>query len=146
MHGLCGYYAAQAALKYGVPVFVFLKQIEIESAWNERAYNTQSHATGIGQWLPPDAKQPGFGVKPFDPTNPVQSLFSSAQYVAAMFKKFGAWDKALWAYNAGVGNIERGDLRLVSRDYMLLGHFAASIGNLTLPTPTVEPAAAEPVT
>jgi soluble lytic murein transglycosylase-like protein len=109
-------YAAQAAGQYGVPPGLFTAVINAESAFSPSAYNASSGATGIAQFLPSTAANPGYGIAPFDPTNPTSSLSAAAQYMAALFKRFGSWTGALNAYsgqpqgstpypgNAGVAN------------------------------------------
>jgi soluble lytic murein transglycosylase-like protein len=42
-----------------------------------------------------------------DPTNPAQSADKAMGYLAQLFKKFGDWKKAVWAYNWGEGNVAK---------------------------------------
>lgn len=93
--------AVAAANTYGVPANLFTWQIGQESGFNPNAFNSTSGATGIAQFLPSTAADPGYGVTPFDPTDPNASLYAAAQYDAALYQKTGSWDAALQAYSGG---------------------------------------------
>lgn len=68
-------------------------------------------ATGIMQVMPDTAKDPGFGVQPFDPntplTDPQENQRFGTDYLNAMLKRYdGDLDAALVAYNAGPGRAD----------------------------------------
>ncbi len=88
----------QAATRWGVPPAVLGWQIQHESGGNPNAYNPSSGATGIAQFLPSTAAQPGYGIAPFDPTDPVASINAAAQYDAALYQQTGSWTGALQRY------------------------------------------------
>ena len=88
-----------AAVANGVPPQLFNDVITAESGWNPNAINPSSGATGIAQFLPSTAANPGYGVTPFDPTNPQASLTGAAQYLAGLFNATGSWSGALNAYS-----------------------------------------------
>lgn len=90
-------YATQMAQKYGVPLNIFLAQINQESGWQPEVVSSAG-AIGLGQLMPGTAK--GLGV---DPNNPYQNLQGAAEYDASLHKQFGSWDSALQAYNEGPG-------------------------------------------
>lgn len=57
-------------------------------------------ALGIAQIVPrwhPDV----------DPLNPPAAIAYAARYLARLYQRFGAWDKALAAYNWGQGNLSK---------------------------------------
>ena len=87
--------ATAAAQKYGVPVNLFLAQIQLESNWNPNAVSSAG-AQGIAQFMPGTAA--GWGIDPFDPA---QALDASAHYMRNMYEMFGDWNKALAGYNGG---------------------------------------------
>lgn len=93
--------AIEAAKRHGVPVDMFLRQIQAESAWNPDAVSSAG-AIGLGQLMPGTAAE--LGVDPYDP---VQNLDGSARYTAQQYKSFGDWGTALAAYNAGPGNVRK---------------------------------------
>ena len=123
-------FAASMAAVHSVPVFLFLKQGEIESGFNPTAVSPTG-ARGVYQWLPSSAADPGYGIFPFNPDDTQANIQAAAQYDRAMFEKFGSWGRAMMAYNAGPGNIERGDYHLVSPPYYTLAHWADAQGGLS---------------
>ena len=94
--------ARQKARTYGVNEDIFLRLVGAESGWNPRA-KSAAGAMGLVQLMPGTAQ--GLGVS--DPYDPVQSLTGGARYLSQQLKRFGSYDKALAAYNAGPGNVER---------------------------------------
>jgi hypothetical protein len=93
--------AADAARRYGIPVDLFLAQINQESRFNPQAVSPAG-AIGLGQIMPGTAKELGV-----DPRDPVQNLEGSARYLSQQYKKFGDWGTALAAYNAGPGAVSK---------------------------------------
>lgn len=94
--------AREKARTYGVNEDIFLRLVGAESGWNPRA-KSGAGAMGLVQLMPGTAQ--GLGVS--DPYDPVQSLSGGARYLSQQLKRFGSYDKALAAYNAGPGNVER---------------------------------------
>jgi hypothetical protein len=94
--------AQSDAAAYGVPSGLFSDIIQAESGFNPNAYNPASGASGIAQFLPSTAANPGYGVAPFNPFNPGDALSSAAQYLAALRARLGSWTGAVQAYS-GVG-------------------------------------------
>ena len=93
--------AAEIALTENVPPALFLALIEAESGFDIDAISSQG-AIGLTQLMPGTAEELGV-----DPEDPVQNLTGGARYLAAQFKRFGAWDLALAAYNAGPTRVAR---------------------------------------
>ena len=103
-------YARTAATNAGIDPDLYVAQIQQESKFNPNAYNESSGATGIAQFMPDTAADPGFGVQGgFDPLDPYVSLDRGAQYMRGLTDYFGGdVNKALAAYNFGPGNVEKG--------------------------------------
>lgn len=59
-------------------------------------------ALGIMQFMPATARS--YGV---DPCNPEQAIDGAARMLKGLHERYGNWDLAFAAYNAGVGNVDR---------------------------------------
>ncbi len=94
--------AADAARRHGVPVHKFMGLIDQESAWDPQA-RSGAGAQGLGQLMPGTARE--LGVQ--NPYDPAQNLDGAARYLRQQMDRFGSMDKALAAYNAGPGNVQR---------------------------------------
>jgi soluble lytic murein transglycosylase-like protein len=92
--------AKAAARKHGVPEDLFLRLVQQESGWNVVAVSSKG-ATGLAQLMPETAEILGVDI-----SNPEANLDGGARYLRMMFDKFGTWDLALAAYNAGPGAVE----------------------------------------
>jgi len=93
--------ARRAARKHGLDPRIFERQIQQESGFNPSA-RSPAGASGIAQIMPGTAK--GWGV---DPMNPRAALNAAARNMASYVRKYGSYENALRAYNAGPGNIQR---------------------------------------
>lgn len=93
--------AREAAAKEGIPEDLFLRQIKQESNFNPNA-KSSAGAYGLGQLMPGTAAELGV-----DASNPVDNLRGAARYLKQNYEKFGSWDLALAAYNAGSGNVQK---------------------------------------
>jgi hypothetical protein len=89
--------ATQDAEQYGLPVQMFLDQIQAESSFNPNVGTSSAGAVGIAQFEPATAA--GLGI---DPTNPVQALQGAAEYDAQLYQQQGSWTAALTAYTGGL--------------------------------------------
>jgi len=101
--------ARQMAQARGIDPDLFVRLIDQESGFDPTA-RSEKGALGLAQIMPDTAKDPGYGVQPImDRLDPMENLRFGADYFAAMMKKFGGdTEKALAAYNFGVGNVSRG--------------------------------------
>ena len=97
-------YADERARHYGVPVSLFVKQIQQESGFRPDAFNASSGATGIAQIIP--RWHPGV-----DATDPYASLDYAAKWMADLRRIYGSWAKALASYNWGPANVAKWDGR-----------------------------------
>jgi soluble lytic murein transglycosylase-like protein len=95
--------AKAAARKHGVPENLFLRLVQQESGWNPVAVSTKG-ATGLAQLMPETASLMGVDID-----DPEENLDGGARYLRMMFDKFGTWELALAAYNAGPVAVEEHD-------------------------------------
>lgn len=93
--------ARSAAKNEGIDENIFLRQIKQESNFNPSA-TSSAGAIGIAQFMPETAAD--LGVDPYDP---IASLKASARLMAQYVRQYGAYDKALAAYNAGPGGVAK---------------------------------------
>lgn len=84
------------------PALIYL-MIETESAWNPRAVSVKG-AQGLMQLIPGTAER--FGVR--DPFDPAQNIEGGVKYMRWLLERYtGDLEKALAAYNAGEGAVDR---------------------------------------
>lgn len=95
--------AKSVARKHGVPEDLFLRLVQQESGWNPVAVSSKG-ATGLAQLMPETAEILGVEI-----SDPAANLDGGARYLRMMFDKFGTWELALAAYNAGPGAVEEHD-------------------------------------
>lgn len=93
--------ARSAARKHGVPEDLFLRLVNQESRFNDKALSNKG-AIGLAQLMPATARY--LGVNPKDPA---QNLDGGAKYLREQFNEFGSWRLALAAYNAGPGAVKK---------------------------------------
>ena len=86
-------YATTQAESYGIPSDIFLNMIGAESSWNPNAVSSAG-AEGIAQLMPGTANN----INRFDP---YASIHFAAQLLKEYYDKYGTWEAALSAYNAG---------------------------------------------
>lgn len=94
--------AKKIADEEGIDPDLFQRLIQQESSWNPYS-RSEKGATGLAQLMPATAK--GLGVNNIN--DPEQNLRGGAIYLRQMLDRFGDVDKALAAYNAGPGRVER---------------------------------------
>lgn len=88
--------ADQKAEKYGIPPTLFRALVTKESGWNPNIPGS-SGEIGLTQLMPGTAAE--LGVR--DRYDPDQNLEGGAKYLAQQYQRFGDWERALTAYNAG---------------------------------------------
>ncbi len=83
--------------------------VAVESSWNPRA-RSPAGARGLGQLMP--ATVAGLGVDPDDPAANLHGTVAHLAGLLARYRRFPArerYSRALAAYNAGAGAVERYD-------------------------------------
>ncbi len=94
--------ADDAAARHGVDKNLFAALVDAESSWNPSA-KSPAGAKGLCQLMDPTARDLGVT----DSYDPAQSLDGGAKYLRQMLDKFGSPDRALAAYNAGPGFVQK---------------------------------------
>lgn len=85
---------------------VFSNLIQAESGGDHNAVSDKG-AKGVTQVMPKTGVDPGYGVKPLQNSSETEYKRFGRDYLQAMLKRFdGDYEKALAAYNAGVGHVE----------------------------------------
>lgn len=81
--------------------------IQVESGGNDNAVSSKG-ARGRTQVMPATGSDPGFGVKPMQNQTPQEYERFATDYLTAMLDRYGGdVEKALAAYNGGVGNVDK---------------------------------------
>lgn len=91
-----------AADRHRVPPHRLAALISVESAWDPRARSPVG-AMGLAQLMPDTAAY----LSVQDPWNPRQNVMGGARYLREQFDRFGSWDLAAAAYNAGPEAVRR---------------------------------------
>lgn len=101
-------YVGSAAERYGVPPDIISSVINVESSGRAGAVSPKG-AGGLMQLMPATyreiADKHGLGPDRFDPRN---NIMAGAAYLRENYDRFGNWDRALAAYNAGPSRVARG--------------------------------------
>jgi soluble lytic murein transglycosylase-like protein len=93
--------ATEMARKHRIPQTLFLRLVRQESNWNPLAISHKG-AIGLAQLMPGTAEY--LRVDPYDPR---ENLEGGARYLRKQYDRFGSWQLALAAYNAGPGAVQK---------------------------------------
>jgi hypothetical protein len=93
----------QASAKYDIPEDRLRAVIGAESNFDPNAVS-RAGAQGLMQLMPDTAKELGVT----DAFDPAQNVDAGARYLRQQFDRFGNWDDAHAAYNAGPARVARG--------------------------------------
>lgn len=90
----------------------------IESGFKTHAYSYKN-ASGLWQFIPATARKYGLKIDPWvdERRDPVKATVAAAEYLKDMYERFGSWNLALAAYNAGEGKIGAAIRKYKNNDY-----------------------------
>jgi hypothetical protein len=91
-----------AAQKYNVQSVLLAAQLKAESDFNPNSVSPAG-AQGIAQFMPGTARSMGLT----DPFDPREAILAQAKLMGQLIKQFGSIPKALAAYNAGPGAVQK---------------------------------------
>ena len=92
----------RVAQQQGVPPAIALGVAETESSFNPEA-RSGAGAIGMFQLMPGTAKDLGV-----DPNDPEKNILGGILKLKQLYQKYGTWDRAYMAYNAGEGAVDSG--------------------------------------
>lgn len=95
--------AIRKAEQYGIPKQLFFNLVTAESNWDPVIVSHRG-AIGLAQLMPGTAEELGV-----DPWDALENLDGGARYLSQQYARFGTWELALAAYNAGPGAVSRFD-------------------------------------
>ena len=93
---------ARAARRHGLPPALVKAVVKAESNFQPHALSDKG-AQGLMQLMPATAEDLGVD----DPFRPEQNVAGGTRYLREMYDRFGDWEHALAAYNAGPGAVDR---------------------------------------
>lgn len=93
--------AIRMAGRYDIPAQLFFNLVTAESNW-DAAITSHRGAIGLTQLMPGTAEELGV-----DPWDAYENLEGGARYLRQQYDRFGTWELALAAYNAGPGAVRR---------------------------------------
>ncbi len=90
----------------------------IESGYNPSAYS-HAHAAGLWQFIQGTGRNYGLRIDSWvdERREPEKATKAAVAYLGALYKRFGDWQLAVAAYNAGEGKIERAIKKYNTRDF-----------------------------
>ncbi len=95
--------AIRMAEHYDIPKQLFFNLVTAESNWDAAIVSPRG-AIGLAQLMPGTAEELGV-----DPWDALENLDGGARYLSQQYARFGTWELALAAYNAGPGAVTRFD-------------------------------------
>lgn len=101
-----------SAASYGIPPSIALAVARQESGYNQGAIGS-SGEVGVFQLMPSTAIE--LGVNPY---NLSENVNGGLAYLSQQYQRFGSWDMALAAYNAGPGRVASGNVPASTRAYV----------------------------
>ena len=83
--------------------------VQNKIAKKEGVSKNAAGAEGISQLMPATAANPGYGIEPVKNKSESEYRRVGEQYLTKLYDKFGDMEKALAAYNAGIGNVTKAE-------------------------------------
>lgn len=96
-----------AAKEFGVEWGLMVSLVHAESSFNPRSVNTRTGASGLGNIMPATWQEWSVKLGAKDIFNPRDNARVTAAYLAWCIKTAGSVRKGLWAYQWGIGNVQR---------------------------------------
>jgi len=97
---------AAAEANHGLPDQMLARLLWQECRYRESIITgrvrSPAGALGIAQFMPATAAEMGI-----DPLDPFAAIDAAGRYLRSLYRQTGQWDKALAAYNWGIGNVKR---------------------------------------
>ena len=100
------------AARYGVPENIALSVATIESSLNQDARGAAGEV-GVFQLMPGTAKELGVNAAIL-----AENIDGGIRYLSQQFARFGTWDQALAAYNAGASRVVAGNIPTSTQAYV----------------------------
>ncbi len=105
-------YISAASQRHGVPIGIAMAVAEQESGFNQDARG-DSGEIGVYQIMPGTAAELGI-----DPYNLGENVDGGVRYLAGQYERFGNWEDALAAYNAGASRVIGGTVPSSTLEYI----------------------------
>lgn len=109
---------AATETQYGIPPGLLHRLIRQESAFRPDIITgkkkSPAGALGIAQFMPATAQQELGSVNAA--LDPAQAIPGAARYLKKLYQSLGSWEKAVAAYNWGIGNVKRKGLSQMPRE------------------------------
>lgn len=104
-------------IEKGMPVELAFLPL-IESGYRNLAHSDKS-ASGMWQFIPSTARHYGLKIDSWvdERRDPVKATVAASEYLSDMYDRFGSWNLALAAYNAGEGKIGKAIKQNKDDDY-----------------------------
>jgi soluble lytic murein transglycosylase-like protein len=94
------------AQAWGIDPYLVAAVVWVESGYCPRAVG-KAGEVGLGQFMP-GTWQRTTGAPPEWRAHPDWALWATAKHLRELYFATGDWRKALWAYNAGFGAVQKG--------------------------------------
>jgi len=119
---------SQRASLYGPLIVEILKDFDLpkdliflamaESGFRNNA-KSRARAVGIWQFMPKTAKRFGLKIDWFvdERRDPIKATIAACRYLRYLYDRFGSWELAAAAYNAGEGKVSRAIKRYKTRNF-----------------------------